>query len=424
MRLFKLGAALLAFALIGTSIAFSKSVEQKDSDESDRSSRLKQANELFVKTHQLTKDKSLVEQISIVENLSKQHENDFFVFSMLTQDLSWRYSRAGLHHKAIKAMDATFGQDKGEISQLKDYVAKPAVPMLLELAGDYHIVMVNEAHHNAQHRVLTYRLLDELWAKGFRFFAAEALTPECEQELNKGYVTANCGLYPQEPIFANLIGKALDMGFKVLSYDSDLPNITNTTNERETNAASVIQRKVFLENPNAKVIIHVGFAHINEKDWLAAKLTKTTGLETLTINQTSYIERSRQGLESPIYQYVAQKSFGEPMVLAKGSELWCAQDKACDVSVFWPRTRLVNGRPEWAGLGRQSIELDSTACKSKAPCLVEVFSQYQLDETPTDRIILNGNSEPTSVFVQPGTNTIVVTGADGTQLSVEKREVI
>ncbi|MBW8191753.1 hypothetical protein K0504_11970 [Neiella marina] len=398
-------------------------VSPSHSDDGEEISHLEKANQLFTQTHQMTKGKALVEQISIVEKFAQQHADDFFIYSMLTQDLSWRYSRAGLHSKAIEAMDATYGKDEGETSEIANYTAVPAAPEILKLASNYPILMLNEAHHNAQHRVFTYRLLDKLWDEGFRYFAAEVFLPECEQELEKAYVTPNCGFYSQEPIFANLILKAKEMGFQIISYDNDLPNKSQTTEERETNAASVIQGKVFAKDPDAKLVVHVGYAHINEKDWLAGKLSQLTGLEILTVNQVSHTERSRQDLESPIYKHVAKNLSSEPVALSNGEKFWCEPKKECDIEVFWPRTRFHNNRPEWASLGRHSIEMDSSICKGKAPCLVEVLLHDKADEVPSDRIVIDKADGATSVFLQQGRNTVIVTGADGSQLSKKELDI-
>ena len=62
-------------------------------------------------------------------------------------------------------------------------------------AEKYQIVMINEAHHVPQHRVFTYRLLEDLWQKGYRYLALEALSENAEHGLDKGYVSEKTGLH-------------------------------------------------------------------------------------------------------------------------------------------------------------------------------------------------------------------------------------
>jgi hypothetical protein len=161
--------------------------------------------------------------------------------------------------------------------------------------------MFNEAHDIAQHRVLTYRMLSGLWKQGYRYFAAESLNSSASSQINKGYVTNNIGYYTRESIYANLVLKAKEIGFEIISYDLHKPSKLNTIDERETNSALTIKEKVFDKDPNAKIIIHVGYSHINEEEWLASKLKSITNLETLTIDQTTRIERSNREFEHPTY---------------------------------------------------------------------------------------------------------------------------
>lgn len=124
--------------------------------------------------------------------------------------------------------------------------------------------MFNEAHDTAQHRVLTYRMLSGLWKQGYRYFAAETLNSSATSQISKGYVTNDIGHYTNESINANLVLKAKEIGFEIVSYDLHKPSKLNTIDERETNSALTIKEKVSDKDPNVKVIIYVGYSHINE----------------------------------------------------------------------------------------------------------------------------------------------------------------
>ncbi|MDI7925275.1 hypothetical protein, partial [Ferirhizobium litorale] len=69
------------------------------------------------------------------------------------------------------------------LEDLTDYKAKSAESEILKRSQLHRIVMFNEAHDIAQHRVLTYRMLSGLWKQGYRYFAAESLNSSASSQL-------------------------------------------------------------------------------------------------------------------------------------------------------------------------------------------------------------------------------------------------
>jgi hypothetical protein len=333
------------------------------------------------------------------------------------QNLGVKYSFAGLHKKALVAKDSTAESETLALEDLTDYKAKDAQSEILKRSQLYRIVMFNEAHDIAQHRVLTYRMLSGLWKQGYRYFAAESLNSSASSQINKGYVTNNIGYYTRESIYANLVLKAKEIGFEIISYDMHKPSKLNTTDERETNSALTIKEKVFDKDPNAKIIIHVGYSHINEEEWLASKLKSITNLETLTIDQTTRIERSNTEFEHPTYtKAVNEVGLQEPFIFVKGNETWSSDPNKWDISIFWPRTGYLNGRPKWASLNRKSYELASIDCNDLYPCMVDVFKFNHTDEVPFDRVIISSKEELKSVFLSKGNNIVVTSDRNGKQI--------
>ncbi|GAA59777.1 hypothetical protein P20652_1641 [Pseudoalteromonas sp. BSi20652] len=163
------------------------------------------------------------------------------------QDLGVKYSFAGLHKKALVAKDSTAESETLALEDLTDYKAKSAESEILKRSQLHQIVMFNEAHDIAQHRVLTYRMLSGLWKQGYRYFAAESLNSSASSQINKGYVTNNIGYYTRESIYANLVLKAKEIGFEIISYDMHKPSKLNTTDERETNSALTIKEKYLIK---------------------------------------------------------------------------------------------------------------------------------------------------------------------------------
>ncbi|KGJ87994.1 hypothetical protein [Thalassotalea sp. ND16A] len=157
-------------------------------------------------------------------------------------------------------------------------------------------------------------------------------------QIDKGVITNQAGYYTREAIYANLILKAKELGFEIVSYDQHKPTKLNTIDERETNAALTIKEKIFDKDPDSK-------------KW--------------------------------------------------------------DISVFWPRTTYLNGRPSRASLDRKKYSLDSNDCKNLYPCMVEVFKFNRTDEVPLDRVIISSKEEPKTVFLSQGNNIIVMSDSNG-----------
>ncbi len=399
---------IILFCLLTSSSVFSAEHEQF----------LLEAIKLGNQIQENTKGKSLVEKLQFIENFAKDFTDNPLALNIIMQDLGVQYSFAGLHKKALVAKDVTAKSEKLVSEDLTTYKAKDAISEILKRSQLHQVVMFNEAHYIAQHRVLTYRMLSELWKQGYRYFAAESLTSSASLQIQKGYVDNQVGYYTRETIYANLVLKAKEIGFEIVSYDLHKPRKLNTIDERETNSALTIKEKVFDKDPNAKIIIHVGYSHINEEKWLASKLKSITGLETLTIDQTTRIERSHTKHEHPTYtKAVKNMELLEPFVFVKGNKVWSSDSNKWDMSIFWPRTIYLNGRPKWASLDRVNYSVSANDCKKSYPCMVDVFKFNHKGEVPLDRVLISSEKDNKSVFLSQGSNIIVTTGSNGEQIN-------
>ena len=180
-------------------------------------------------------------------------------------------------------------EDSLEISLYHTVKAKE---LLLKIADTCRIIIINEAHHIPQHRIITTELLKDLYDKGFRYFAAETICNETgiKDSLfrNGNYPELWTGFYTKEPLYGDLIRQALKTGYKIIPYEKS----SDSKIDREYAMANNLS-KVFEEDKNAMILIHCGYAHI-KKTWMAGNLEKLTGLSSFRIDQTVMKECSNE----------------------------------------------------------------------------------------------------------------------------------
>lgn len=368
------------------------------------------------------KKAALVEKINALESLLLKHQNSEILQDLVAQVLASEYARAGEYKLASTVkLDTQLHKDEIELS---DHTAIEAIDYLSNVARNFNVMMINEAHHLPQHRVLTIEMLDNLWSLGYRYLALEALPFE-EAHYSSAEVLSEGG-YLDEPIFRRMLRHASKKGFKLVSYDWSAPSdLSGSGIElREINSAKQIYEKIFKRDENAKVLIHCGYGHIGEKNMLGSKLRSILGVDILTVSQTDRVEQF--DLEHPTYTK-AEEFFNmdEPYVLMpkKGGDAWSSAPEAFDVSVFWPRVKYIENRPSWASLGRSSIPVDISLCENSLPCVVELFPSEDFSLTPSDRVLIRDNSEKKYLFANCDEKFINVSTIDrGLKLRGKKIE--
>lgn len=326
------------------------------------------------------------------------------------------YSLVGQHTKALEVRDQENNSFASQLVSNNQIVS--AVDYIIEQARAHQIVMINEAHDLANHRALTFYLLQELWALGYRYIAFEALSDDIVSLESQGVLKEENGYYIREAIFANLVLKARQLGYQIVAYDQIKENHSGSLDERESNATIAIKEQIFDKQADAKVIFHVGYSHINEKKrWLASLLKTQLDINPFTVNQTELNEGQLDALladknislESPPYVFLDSKN----VPISLSPEKW-------DLSVYWPNTKLHNSRPLWAALGRMKKNADLKQCKGVFPCVVEVYAPPYLSEIPLDRVLIESEQLVTDIFINKGENKIVYSDVNGREMSVEK----
>ncbi len=159
-----------------------------------------------------------------------------------------------------------------------------------KIVKNHRVVMLNEAHHNVNHRLFAETLLEPLYSEGFRLLAVEAYLKTDTINLRK-YPISTSGFYLKEPYFANFIRKAIKIGYKIIPYESY--NNSNEINSREKNQANNLVKQ-FRNATNSKLFVYAGYDHIikNNGDskykWMAEYFKNITKIDPLIINQTKF----------------------------------------------------------------------------------------------------------------------------------------
>lgn len=295
----------------------------------------------------------------LVINLNSQ--NNFYLFS---DTILTRYSKdndnqhaaallsfIGDHKRAIEMFDKT------KVSGSSFYPKKPstfrplsAIDFIEEKAKTEQIIIINEAHHMAHHRVFTTKLLKSLYEKGFRYFSTETLTHSDIKRLNKDkYPNENTGYYTAESNYGNLIREALKIGFEIFAYeDENSSQSLEGIALREAAQAKNI-KKILDKDPKAKIFIHCGFGHHNEMclpdfKLMGCLLFEFTGIDPLTIDQIKDIETL---LKETKHKIKENQEIKYSSVLVDRLNKTLSEKPLYDLSVFHPKDSFIYGRPSW-----------------------------------------------------------------------------
>lgn len=280
--------------------------------------------------------------------------------------------------------------------------AKPAADVILELAKDRKAVFFNEAHSAPVTRTLTIEMLPKLRAQGFNYFAAETLYRNDENLNQRGYPTPDSGFYINEPLYGEMVRTALKLGFKVIAYDVEN---AGAGDPRELAGAQKLYH-VFKQDPNARLIVDAGFAHIQKTgkylggSSMAEFFEKMSGIDPLCIEQTMMIQHARPDQDHPYYTAIVDAfHMSWPIVFVDGKQTWTLKPKEYDLSVVFPSYPHNDMRPDWLALGglRTPYPVAGDMCRGRFPCLIEAhYANEGDDAVAADRVLLN--------IMQPGTD--------------------
>jgi len=274
--------------------------------------------------------------------------------------------------------------------------AVPALDYIPQLAKNYRVVLLNEAHNIALTRTLTVRLLKPLREQGFNVFAVETLYRSDIDALNKrGYPVAGSGFYTREPVYAEMVRTALKLGYKVVAYEAD-PD--RTGDAREAQQAENLW-KILKADPEAKIVVNAGYAHIQKAgqflgaESMAEHFMKDSGITPLSVEQTTLMPHQDRGMNHPDYDPIVENLHPtQPIVfIDKAAKPWSLRP-GYDVSVIFPQEHFAYDRPTWLELwgARMPFTVSGNVCQRHWPCLVAArYADEGEDAIPADRMVLD-----------------------------------
>jgi hypothetical protein len=272
-------------------------------------------------------------------------------------------------------------------------------------AKDRRVVMINEAFAKPLHRAFTLSLLEDFYRMGFRYLAMEMLDNFSNQRLSS--VGMHSGYYVCEPVGGELMRKAIELGYTLVSYE-DTAAGTHTANQRDSVQAANLNA-VLLKDSTAKILVHASYAHISKKKLpdghipMALAFWRLSGIQPLTIDQIDMTEESSFGYGRVIYQaYTTRFKLSTPSIaLVNNTPVNITDKDLYDLCVIHPPTQWLDGRPTWLSLGgtRQPTYVKSP---STAVFLVQAYYQQEID-----------NNDNTPWQLVPADQTYTPGGSDG-----------
>jgi hypothetical protein len=405
-------------------------------------------------------------EIAFFRVLKREH-NDLARYSYLTrlmphlsdaeqivagQMLASAESELGLYDEAVLAFPLkSVALPDLPVPNIAQWQARSALDAITELAKSRRIVMINEAHHNAQTRELTLALLPRLRALGFTYFAAEALGDDDPGLTQRGYPIDKSGTeYLHEPLYGEIVRTAIRLGYIIVPYDSS----ESEAQARETGQANNLYQRIFKKDPTAKLFVHCGYAHLDkaknrlgDTEPMAMRLQALTGIEPLSVDQTQFLEVITD--KTDIYhQITAAFEPKIPVVLVNTTTgaAWSAQPALYDVNVILPVSLSLPSlgdeakimgqfphysddlstidesmlRPGWLSLGGERIAypIGASLCRGYVPCVIEAhYADESDDATSADRYVFTNLIAQSKLFLRPGNYRLRALDVKGRRLS-------
>jgi hypothetical protein len=301
------------------------------------------------------------------------------------------------------------------------FVAADALEIIGREASRTRLVIWGEEHHLPQTRSLYESLLRTLWRLGYRYLAAETfgdsvMTPGYD------YPRFSSGVYVRDPVFAGAVRVALELGYRLVAYEEYGQGPPDDRSFRDRRQAENLHARTFARDSTARVLVLAGRGHaaevVAQDGWtpMAAVLKRLTGTDPFTILAVPMGERLTQEEEDPRYRVAAAAGLLASPSMFVDSGGRTLGDSSFDAFVFWPRTRLLDGRPDWltSVLGRRRTSIPEALLRGDGLRLVQAYRAGEpSDAIAFDQVLLRPGTTPPALMLPPGTYWVRTIDAEG-----------
>lgn len=356
------------------------------------------------KTDRLKNLRAAENQVIEFETLNPKHSKNLgSKLENALVRLSFQRTFVGDTQGALDAFNRTVEEngsaDINNLEKIKKAETEDAVSAILREAKNRQIVILNESHHVPLHRAFAMTLARELKKLGFTYLACEAFSPYEPPPSGKKYIAQNAGIYTQETTYANFLMEAIQDNWKLINYEP-------ISGSREYEMAKNIVDRAFKDDPQGRVFIYVGYSHVheypkaqtdNDNSWMAAQLTRLTGINPLTIDQTYLYQHSDTTRQIALYNAALKKqTIDKPYVLKSSGNIYLKvglESEKVDIQVVHPPAGIdpQTGRAAWlrsmAGLTPRAIPLGLLPKKGKR-LIYAYHLKDPIDAAPADVVMV------------------------------------
>ncbi|MEI7597423.1 MAG: hypothetical protein WCK02_16865 [Bacteroidota bacterium] len=384
----------------------------------------------------------------LIQNTLSQERNKHYLFSeniSLLEESQKRcvmFSFIGEYKQAMNGYNDDYSCKKNSYKITKkdsiNFSNKDTInayKYIIDKSSNEQIILINEAHNMPMNRAFTLTLLQALYNNGYRYFGAEDFKNSAKDlPLSKSdngyYPNYKTGYYIKDPVFGDLVREALRIGYTVFAYEDTCKNSIHWVNDsvyrvdlstRDFNMAVNINA-ILKKDSTAKILIHAGFGHIiEEKNSMGGELKRLTGINPLSINQSTMTEMQSKDCEDPYYKLAKIKK--PTIFINKNKDSVFVDDyfrnkkdtdnmNLLDIEVFHPRTAYINGRPDWLYMNgrRKAIIINKKYLTIGYPVLV--FAYYYNEDIeeaiPIDVIEIKSKNDIKPLILPQGNFNIII----------------
>ncbi|MBX3171027.1 MAG: hypothetical protein KF760_26705 [Candidatus Eremiobacteraeota bacterium] len=354
-------------------------------------------------------------------------------FPDLRSEVSQFAPFVGAYREAILYNDPVQPNSHRPAADLTGLRQRDALDVIAEEAQKHQIVILNEAHYSSQSRAFAQLVAERL---KFPLLAAETFSGDIFAIHEYGYPNRRAGYYLIDPFFADFVRRSFQLGYRPINYEQEEspPNqsVDESINSREEAQANHLMDRVLKRHPGQKLLIYVGYSHATESgrlEWMAARLARKSGLDPLTIDQTTLVEHSHPDNEYPAYKAL-RANLEKPIILEDDQQkhpVYGPYEGQVDLQVAHPPSREVNGRPQWMRLNgyRQDVPVKPEWLPQKGTALLQA---YQEDETVNpialDRLLVQAGTPAAVLLLPPGRYRLTRQDSEGREEALERLDII